>query len=128
MEDLQKELHFALRCTILLDIAIWLLSLIVTKKLEISVPLGLLLGSVGMYSNLLLLRRSILNAVYHGKTRDIVGYLIRVLIASAVIASGLMSEYVNAVTAVLPFLYPKVIFGILATKPEKAKSDKNGGM
>ena len=128
MEDLRKELRFAGICTILLDVAVWLLSLLVTKKLEISVPFGLLLGSIGMYGNLLLLRRSIQMAVYHGKTKDIVGYLIRVLIASAVIASGLMSENVNTVTAVLPFLYPKVIFGILATKPEKAKSDKNGGM
>lgn len=128
MEDLRKELHFAMVCTILMDVAVWLLSLIVTKRLEISVPFGLVLGSIGMYSNLLLLRRSIQNAVYHGKTRDIVGYVFRVLIASAVIASGLMSEYVNAMTAVLPFLYPKVIFGILATKPEKAKSDKNGGI
>ncbi len=127
MEDLRKELHFALLCTILLDVAVWLLSLIVTKGLEISVPVGLLLGSIGMYSNLLLLRRTIQNAVYHGKTKDFVGYLIRVLIASTVIAVGLMSESVNALTAVLPFLYPKVIFGILATKPTKAKSDKNGG-
>ena len=67
-----------------------------------------------MMCNLHLLRRSILNAVYHGRTKDFKGYLIRVLIASAVIASGLISEHVNAVACVVPFLYPKIIFGILS--------------
>ena len=47
----------------------------------------LLSGSAGMYANLLLLRRTVQNAVYHGRTRTIGGYLLRLVIASAVIAA-----------------------------------------
>lgn len=127
MEDLHKELQFAAVCTVLLDVLVWLLSLLVTGQ-GLAVPLGLLLGSAGMLCNLLALRRTIQNAVYHGKTRDVAGYLLRVLVASAVIMAGLLFEQVNAAAAVLPFLYPKVIFGILAMRSPKGKSDQNGGM
>lgn len=89
MENLHKELRFAAICTILLDILLWLVSLFVTGA-GIAVPVGLLLGSAGMLCNLLLLRRTIRNAVYYGKTKDLIGYLLRVLIASAVIAAGLL--------------------------------------
>ncbi len=122
MEDLHKELRFAAICTVVLDVLLWLGSLLFTG-LEMAFPLGLVLGSAGMLANLLLLRRSIRNAVYHGKTKDITGYLIRCLIASAVIAAGLLSEHVSAAGAVLPFLYPKLIFGILSFSGKK-KSGK----
>ena len=112
-EDLTKEIRFAGICTVVLDLIFWIISLFV-MKFSIAVILGLLLGSIGMMANLCLLRRSILNAVRFGQTRDIKGYLFRVLIASAVIAAGLMSEHVNAVATVVPFLYPKIIFGILS--------------
>ncbi len=121
-EDLHKELHFVAAGTLVLDLLVWIVSFIMVK-FRIAVLTGLLLGSVGMMCNLLLLRRSILNAVYHGKTRDFKGYLIRVLIASAVIAAGLMSEHVSTITAVLPFLYPKILFGIFSVHSNK-KSKK----
>lgn len=121
MEDLHKELRFAALCTVLLDVLVWLCSLRLTG-LGIAVPAGLALGSAGMLGNLLLLRRTIRNAVYHGKTKDFAGYLLRCGIASAVIAAGLLSEHVNAVCAVLPFLYPKLIFGILSVCVPKKKS------
>ena len=127
MENLHKELRFAAVCTVLLDVLVWLVSLLLTEP-GLAVPLGLLLGSAGMLCNLLLLRRTIQNAVYHGKTRDMAGYLLRVLVASAVIAAGLLLEQINAAAAVLPFLYPKVIFGFLAMRSSKEKSDQNGGM
>lgn len=125
MEDLHKELRFAAIWTVILDVTVWLCSLLVTE-ISLNVPFGLLLGSAGMLCNLLLLRRTIQNAVYHGKTRDMIGYLIRILVASAVIAAGLLLDGVNAVAAVLPFLYPKLIFGFLAM--HTGKSNKNGGM
>ncbi|MBR1530261.1 MAG: hypothetical protein IJ642_13325 [Oscillospiraceae bacterium] len=112
-EDLQKELRFAIIGTVVLDLLIWIVSLFLFH-FRIAVLIGLLLGSIGMISNLFLLRRSILNAVYYGKTKDFKGYLLRVLIASAVIAAGLLLESVDAVSCVLPFLYPKLIFGILS--------------
>lgn len=112
-EDLHKELRLAGISTIILDLICWIVSLFLIG-FSIPVLVGFLLGSAGMMGNLFLLRNSILNAVYNGKTRDIKSYLFRVLIASVVIALGLMTDFVNVISAVLPFLYPKIIFGILS--------------
>ncbi|MBR1553868.1 MAG: hypothetical protein IJ644_00570 [Oscillospiraceae bacterium] len=117
-EDLHRELRAAVIGTVILDVLFWTGSLFVTG-FSTAFLTGLFLGSIGSLSNLFLLRRSILNAVYHGKTRDFKGYLIRMLIASAVIAAGLISEQVNAVACVMPFLYPKIIFGILSFRTDK---------
>lgn len=113
MEELRSELRFAAVCTIVIDVLIWGVSVLCIGP-GLPVPLGLLLGSAGMYANLLLLRRSVQNAVYHGRTNTIGGYLLRLAIASAVIGAGLKLPQVSALTAVLPFLYPKLIFGVLA--------------
>ncbi|MBD5142201.1 MAG: hypothetical protein HDT22_01125 [Ruminococcus sp.] len=120
MQDLHRELHFAMICTVMLDVIIWVISLFLVK-FQIAVILGLILGSVGMIVNLFLLRKSILNAVYFGKTKDFVGYLLRCLIASVMIAISLIFSYVNTVTTVLPFLYPKIIFGILSVRSNPIK-------
>ncbi len=79
-----------------------------------AVPVGLLLGSAGMLLNLLLIRRTVQNAVYHGKTRDFGGYLLRCLVASGVIALAMTMQWINALAAILPFLYPKILFGVIA--------------
>lgn len=128
MEELRYELRFAAIATLVLDVLVWIVT-VLCIGLNLSVPLGLLLGSAGMYANLLLLRRTVRNAVYHGKTRDMGGYLLRLAIASAVIAAGLKLPQVSAVAAVLPFLYPKLIFGWLSVYIPKKKTDKkDGGM
>ena len=113
MHELQKELRFAAVCALVLDVLVWVVSLFVCG-LGVAVPLGLALGSAGMYCNLLLLRRSILQAVHNRKTRTLGGYLLR-----CGIASGLRLKQVDALSAVLPFLYPKLIFGILAFHSKK---------
>ncbi len=118
MHELQKELRFAAVCALVLDVLVWVVSLFVCG-LGVAVPLGLALGSAGMYCNLLLLRRSILQAVHNRKTRTLGGYLLRCGIASAVMAAGLLLKQVDALSAVLPFLYPKLIFGILAFHSKK---------
>ncbi len=114
-EDLIKELRFAAVWTVLLNLLAWIISLWILH-FDLSFLLGLLLGSLGMLGNLCLLRKSILDAVRFGKTRDLKGYLFRMLIASAVIAAGLLSDNIHPVAVILPFLYPKVIFGILSHK------------
>lgn len=120
MQDLQRELHFAMICTVMLDVIIWVVSLFLVK-FQVAVILGLILGSVGMIVNLFLLRKSILNAVYFGKTKDFASYLLRCLIASVMIAISLIFSCVNTVTTVLPFLYPKIIFGILSVRSNLIK-------
>ena len=116
--ELQKEIQFAVLWTIILDLLFWILSLFLLG-FQLSVIFGLIIGSAGMLLNLLLLRRSILRAVHYGKTRDLKGYLLRCLVASAAIASGLMNHFIHAAAVVLPFLYPKIIFGILAFHMDK---------
>lgn len=117
LERLEKELRFAVIGTAALDVLVWLISLLFTG-FGIAVPLGLLIGSAGMLCNLLLLRRTIQNAVYHGKTRDFGGYLLRCLIASAVIAAGMCVPQINGFCAILPFLYPKILFGLLTMRKQ----------
>ena len=119
MEELRYELRFAAVCTGLIDLLVWGVS-VLCIGLTLSVPLGLLLESAGMLANLLLLRRTVQNAVYHGRTNTIGGYLLRLAIASTVIGAGLKLPQISALAAVLPFLYPKVIFGVLAVcQPRK---------
>lgn len=110
-EDLHQELKFAVICTGILDLILWIVSLFFVK-FRMDVLSGLLLGSVGMILNLFLLRRTILHAVRFGKTKDWTGYLLRCLVASGAILISLLSDAVNTLTVVLPFLYPKLIFGI----------------
>ena len=120
MEELRSELRYAAVFTVVTDLLVWGVS-VLCIGLHLSVPLGLLLGSAGMYANLLLLRRTVQNAVYHGRTNTIGGYLLRLLIASAVIGAGLKLPQISALAAVLPFLYPKLIFGSLAVWMPKKK-------
>lgn len=120
MEELRHELRFAAVCTVILDALVWLVS-VLCIGMTLRVPLGLIAGSAGMFADLLLLRRSVQNAVYHGRTRDMAGYVLRVLIAAAVITAGIKLEQLSVIAAVLPFLYPKVIFGWLAVHRPKKK-------
>ncbi len=108
---LQKELRFAAVSTLVLDILVWLV-LLPFYGIGLEVPLGLLCGSAGMLLNLWLLRRSIEKAVQLGKTQDIAGYLLRCIVSCTVMALGMMVDGISAFAAVLPFLYPKAIFGV----------------
>ncbi len=118
LETLEKELRFAAVGTLVLDVLVWLISLLFTG-LNAAVPLGLLIGSAGMLCNLLLLRHSVLNAVYHGKTRDFGGYILRCVVASAAIAAGMVFPLVNGLCVILPFLYPKLLFGVKTLQKSK---------
>lgn len=120
LETLHKELRFAAVCTLALDVLVWLGSLLFIG-IGFAVPLGLLLGSAAMLCNLWLLSRSIRNAVYHGRTRDFGGYLLRCGISCGVIAIGMAVGQACALAVILPFLYPKIIFGLLCTKKEKKR-------
>lgn len=122
LESFEKELRFAAIGTLVLDVLLWLLSLPFMKAFSLmwhEVPAGLLLGSAGMFLNLLLIRRTVQNAVYHGKTRDFGGYLLRCLVASSIIALAMTMPWMNALAAILPFLYPKILFGIIAMRGNK---------
>lgn len=117
---MHKELRFAAVGTLALDVLVWLCSLLFVG-IGFAVPLGLLLGSAGMLCNLWLLSRSIRNAVYHGRTRDFGGYLLRCGISCGVIAVGMAVGHACALAVILPFLYPKFLFGLLSFKKEKKR-------
>lgn len=118
MEDLNREIRFAVWMSIVLDVLIWLVSL-AFAGLTPGVPLGLLCGTGAMLCNLLLLRRMVRMAVYSGRTHSFGGYLLRCLIASAAIAAGLCFEMINAAAVILPFLYQRLIFAVLAWRIKK---------
>ncbi len=110
---LQKEIRYAAVGTVVLDVLLWLCSLPLVG-FGAEVPLGLLIGSAGMLLNLLLLRRSILRAVSGGKSQDFGGYLLRCVISCAAMAAGMLLPLVSGLCTVLPFLYPKLLFGVLS--------------
>ncbi len=118
LETLHKELRFAAVCTLVLDVIVWLGSLLFVG-FGFAVPIGLLLGSLGMLCNLILLSRMIQNAVHHGKTRDFGGYLLRCGISCGVIAVSMIFPQISVLACILPFLYPKLIFGILSMRNVK---------
>ncbi len=117
-EPLHKEIRFAAIGTVILDGIVWLCSL-PFLGLGIPVPLGLLLGSAGELCNLLLLRKSILNAVNYGKTRSFGGYLLRCGISGAAVTAGILLEWVSLPAVILPLFYPKILFGILSFQKER---------
>lgn len=119
-EDLHQEIKFAVICTGVLDLVIWIGSLCFVG-FRLAVLLGLILGSAGMILNLFLLRRTILNAVRFGKTKDWTGYLLRCAVSSGVIMISLLLDMVNPLMVVLPFLYPKLIFGVFYQFKSKFK-------
>ncbi len=119
-QPLDKEIRFAAAGTAVLDVLCWLCSLPFVG-LGIRVPLGLLLGSAGMLLNLLLLRRTILRAVQQGRRSDFGGYLLRCIVACGIMAAGMLLGFVSSLAVILPFLYPKLLFGLLVMK-----SGRNG--
>jgi hypothetical protein len=123
-ENLHRELRQAAFWTIVLDAVLWLASL-PFYGIGPEVPLGLLCGSAGELANLHLLRRSIRNAVYYGKSGGMGSYLLRCLVAAAVLAMAMLLEKISTPAAIIPFLYPKLIFGFSAVR---SNSEKNGGM
>jgi hypothetical protein len=121
-KDFYAEVKFILKGTCILDVAIYLLSLIL--KPNISVLLGLLLGTLILYVNLHLLRRDLDTAVYRGSSRIklMCGYLLRYLLIGSAFYFA-VKVGINPYGVVVVQTYPKVLYtlkSILQNRKERS--------
>ena len=113
-EDLKNELRSILLRSVFLNAAAYLVSaLIIGFTLPIAV--GLLCGTFVMLINLYLLNRSVQNAVnrngYKANSKMFVWYVLRMSAIVVLIVAARFWSIPCMVGAVIPFLYPKLIYG-----------------
>ncbi len=125
-EYLKKELKFIFLRSLFLNIAAYLISVIFIG-FTLPIAAGLLIGTFGMLLNLFLLNKSIYNIVKRGGNKSggkmFAGYIIRMSIASIIIASSMLWNIPCMIGAVIPYFYPKLVYGrkIILRKEEKTE-------
>ncbi len=125
-EDFKKELKYILIRSLFFNIAAYLISVIFIG-FTLPVAAGLLIGTFGMLLNLFLLNRSLYNIV-KGRGNKSAGkmfiwYIIRMIIASVIIAASMLWCIPCMIGAVIPYFYPKLVYGgkTLFRKEEKSE-------
>lgn len=115
-KDFYSELKYILKGSCILNIIIYLISLVFT--LNISVMLGLLLGSVVLFINLHLLRRNLDTAVEFGsnRLRLMSGYLLRYFLLGSAFYFAVKLKSINEFCVIVPQLYPKVLYTLLSVR------------
>ncbi|MDE6762621.1 MAG: ATP synthase subunit I, partial [Oscillospiraceae bacterium] len=121
-EMICRELKFLLPRALVLDLAVYLISLPV-YRLCIEVPLGLLAGTAVMLLNFIILGLSSERAVERPLTsakRYMFGsYMIRLLITGLLFVAGIKCPSINLVAAAIPQLYPKLAYTVHAAVKRK---------
>lgn len=109
-KDFYNELRFILKGSLILNVVIYLLSLIF--KLNVSTLLGLLLGTLILYINLNLLKKDLNRAVEHGsnRLRLMGGYLLRYLLICSGFYFAIRVEVINPFGIAIVQLYPRVLY------------------
>lgn len=108
--DFYNELKFIFKGSCVLNLVIYLLSLIF--QLNVSVLLGLLLGTLVLYLNLHLLRHDLDNAVKYGSSRFKImcGYLLRYLLIGTAFYFSVNIGIINPFGVIVVQMYPKVLY------------------
>lgn len=125
-EDLKKELKYIFIRSLFLNIAAYLISVIFIG-FTLPIAAGLLFGTFGMLFNLFLLNKSVYNIVKRGGNKNagkmFVWYIIRMIISSVIIAFSMMWCIPCMIGAVIPYFYPKLVYGgkTLLRKEEKTE-------
>ena len=125
-DDLKKELKYILIRSLFLNIAAYLISVIFIG-FTLPIAAGLLIGTFGMLLNLFLLNKSLYNIVKMGGNKSagkmFVWYIIRMSIASVIIAAAMLWCISCMIGAVIPYFYPKLVYGgkTLFRKEEKSE-------
>lgn len=89
--------------------------------------LGLALGTVGMFVNLILLNSSIRNIVKNGaggaKKKMLAGYLFRIALTACIVTLAMLLPCFNTAGAVIPYFYPNIVYAgnALLRKGEKTE-------
>ncbi len=114
MDDiLRKELIFIGIRSVFLDIAVFLVSFIVSG-FSMAVITGLVLGTAVMLIYLAMLYYSLKISLSAEDTRTakakmMCGYLLRVLLICILIAASFRFDFISPLGAVIPVFYPKII-------------------
>jgi len=121
-KDFYNELKFILKGSCILNIVIYLLSLIF--NLNISILLGLLLGTLILYINLNLLKKDINRSVEFGSSRIrlMCGYLLRYLLICSAFYFAVKVNVVNPYGVVVPQFYPRVLYTLKSIRNNKERS------
>ncbi len=111
--EVKEELKKVAFRSIFLNIAVFLIS-IVFIGLNLSVLIGLLLGTSVMLLNMLLLGMFIERVLAGSKTKAkftmTTGYLFRLLIVGILFFASIKFDFIHPVGAMIPLFYPKVIY------------------
>lgn len=112
-EMICRELKFLLPRALVLDLAVYLISLPV-YRLCAEVPLGLLAGTAVMLLNFIILglssERAVERPLASAKRYMFGSYMIRLLITGLLFLAGIKCPSVNLVAAAIPQLYPKLAY------------------
>lgn len=125
-EDLKKELKFVFFRSLFLDLSAYLISVIFIG-FTLPIAAGLLAGTFGMLFNLFLLNKSVYNAVKSRGNKNggkmFAWYIIRMSIASIIIAASMLWNIPCMIGAVIPYFFPKLVYGrrTLMRKEEKTE-------
>lgn len=125
-EDLKRELKFIFFRSLFLNIAVYLISVIFIG-FTLPVAAGLIVGTIGMLFNLFLINKSVFNIVKSGGNKNaskmFIWYIIRMSIASVIIAAAMLWCVSCMIGAVIPYFYPKLVYGgkTLFRKEEKSE-------
>ncbi|MED9891152.1 ATP synthase subunit I [Ruminococcus champanellensis] len=99
--------------TVFLNIAVYLISGLV-QGFTLSFAVGLLLGTALLFVYLLLLSRSVARSVEQPGGRPQVqmvsGYLLRLVLIGAVFLLAMQVSWINAFAAMIPLVYPRLIY------------------
>lgn len=110
--DFKKEIKFIISWTAALNLIVYGIS-VLFLGINLSVPAGLILGSIILIFNMIHLYRSVAKITVsggRGKNPMMSGYIFRSLIACAGIVISLKSDFINVIGTLLPLFYPKVIY------------------
>ena len=112
-EMIRRELKFLLPRALVLDLAVYLISLPV-YRLCAEVPLGLLAGTAVMLLNFIILglssERAVERPLASAKRYMFGSYMLRLLITGLLFLAGIKCPSVNLVAAAIPQLYPKLAY------------------
>lgn len=121
-KDFYAELKFIFKGACVLNLIIYLLSLIF--NLNISVLLGLVLGSLILFINLHLLKKDLNHSVEFGSNRIrlMCGYLLRYLLICSAFYFAVKVKVVNPYGVIVPQLYPRILYTIKSIRNNKERS------
>lgn len=121
-EMIRRELKFLLPRVLILDGAVYIISLPV-YGLCTEVPLGLLAGTAVMLLNFIILglssERAVERPLASAKRYMFCSYMIRLLITGVLFYIGLTFPQIDLIAAALPQLYPKLAYTMHAAAKRK---------